>query len=469
MMGKGKFILMSFLLATVFFDSRAQRDSSTHEFSIQQCIDYAAKHNLQIKNALLDYKIQEQTNRGITAAAYPQIDGKIGSTYNPNVTVQSFPNFIAQATYGVLTHEGVKNGDGSAIVSPTDFGLINAAFGTKWTANAGVTLSQLLFDGQVFVGLQARRTSLNYAQKNIDVTEENIRANIYKVYYQLVVSKTQIEQLNANIERAEKQQHDATELFKNGFAEKIDADKASVQLANLQTEKLRVQNNISNGYLGLKLLMGMPVQDSLKLTDDITEEKVKEDILSNDVYKYSDRNDFQLLGYINDLNRYNIKRYKYTYFPTVSLSSGYSKLAQRNTFNFLTKGPYFTSSYISLTINIPIFDGFAKDANIQKAKLQLQQSQNQLENLKISIDNDVQNAVNSFRSAVLELDLQKKNMQLAEQVYNQSKKKFEVGTGSSLDITNAQSDLRVAQSNYITALYDAIIAKIDYTKAIGKL
>ena len=60
-------------------------------------------------------------------------------------------------------------------------------------------------------------------------------------------------------------------------------------------------------------------------------------------------------------------------------------------------------------------------------------------------------------------------MQLAEQVYNQAKKKFEVGTGSSTDITNAQTDLRTAQSNYINALYTAIIAKVDYVKAIGKL
>ena len=60
-------------------------------------------------------------------------------------------------------------------------------------------------------------------------------------------------------------------------------------------------------------------------------------------------------------------------------------------------------------------------------------------------------------------------MQLAERVYNQAKKKYEIGTGSNTDITNAQTDLRVAQSNYITALYNAIIAKVDYVKAIGKL
>ena len=60
-------------------------------------------------------------------------------------------------------------------------------------------------------------------------------------------------------------------------------------------------------------------------------------------------------------------------------------------------------------------------------------------------------------------------MLLAEQVYNQAKKKYEIGTGSNIEITNAQSDLRIAQANYINALYNAIIAKVDYVKATGKL
>jgi outer membrane protein TolC len=60
-------------------------------------------------------------------------------------------------------------------------------------------------------------------------------------------------------------------------------------------------------------------------------------------------------------------------------------------------------------------------------------------------------------------------MELAEKVYNQTKKKFEIGTGSQTEINNANADLRVAQSSYIGALYDAIIAKIDFLKATGKL
>ena len=60
-------------------------------------------------------------------------------------------------------------------------------------------------------------------------------------------------------------------------------------------------------------------------------------------------------------------------------------------------------------------------------------------------------------------------MELAVQVYDQTKKKYEMGLGSNIEITAAQTDLKAAQTNYITSLYDAIIARIDFLKATGKL
>lgn len=457
------------LLALFYSKVKAQQPPVVHAFSIQQCIDYAHNHNVQVKNALLDYQIQVQTNRGITAAAYPQLNATASTTFYPKVPVQIFPNFIAAATYGVLQQEGVKNGAGQPIVSPGDFGYVAASFGTKWAANGGVSFSQILFDGQVFVGLQARKASLDYVNKNAEVTEENVKVNIYKVYYQLAVSKTQMQQIDANIALADKLLHDTKAMFDNGFQEKLDVNKATVQLANLQTLKLKTQNNIDNGYAGLKFLIGMPEQDSLALTDEVTEDSIKSNTLQPWDSTYTDRKEFQSLQYANTLNAYNVKRYKYMYIPTAKLTSTYSEQAARNKFDFFGKGDWYPSWFIGLNINIPIFDGFEKAANVQKAKLQLQQTQNQLDYLKISIDNDIVKARNTFRSAVVTMDYQKKNMDLAQQVYDQTKKKYEVGTGSNLEVNNAQTDLITAQTNYVSAMYDAVVARVDYLKAIGKL
>ena len=464
-------IFQLFFIAGLFINKPLHAQSSTtkNEFTIAQCVEYANKNNAQVKNSLTDYKIQEQINRSVTAAAYPQISANAGTQINPNVGVQVFPNFIAAGVYGVLTNEGVKDGDGNPIVAPSDFGFINAQFGSKWNANAGISLSQILFDGQVFVGLQARKSVLDFQQKNIELTKEIIKANIYKIYYQLVISNKQIEVLDNNINLLSKLLSNTKELYKNGFVEKLDVDKATVQLNNLQTEKTKTLNSISNGYLGLKLLMGMPANEELVLTQKIDESNIKENLLDDSAHKYTDRFEYQYAEIGKTLNEYNIRRYKLSEIPTVLLNSAFNKTAQRSDFSFFGKGSWFTQSYIGLSINAPIFGGFAKKASIEQAKLELEKTNTNIHALQLQIDNEVASAKINYTNAVLTMDAQKQNEDLAKQVYNQSQKKYEAGTGSQLEITLAQTDLKTAEDNYITAMYNAGLAKIDYLKAIGKL
>ena len=99
----------------------------------------------------------------------------------------------------------------------------------------------------------------------------------------------------------------------------------------------------------------------------------------------------------------------------------------------------------------------------------MQKTQNNIQQLEASIENDVTVARLKITSALATVDNQKKNMELAEQVYNTTKLKYEQGLGSNQEIYNAQTELKVAQNNYYGSLYDAIIARIDYLKATGTL
>jgi outer membrane protein TolC len=328
----------------------------------------------------------------------------------------------------------------------------------------------MLFDGQVFVGLQARAASIEYANMNVAVTQEMIKANIYKIYYQLVVAKKQVQIFDINIERTEKLLHDTKELYKNGFQEKLDVDKVNVNLSNIRTDKLKVENRIKTGYTALKYLMGMPVKESLVLTDTLNEANLRQVLLEADTSQYQNRKEYQLLKVTEKLGQYNIKRYKMSYLPTVSLSAAYAQNAQRQTFDFFKGGePWFKSTFIGLRIDVPIFDGFAKDSRIKKAKLELQKTQTTMADLKNNIATEIDTARTSLQSALVVLDEQQKNMSLAEQVYNQTKKKYEQGLGSNLEVTNAEADLKTAQNNYFSALYDAVVARIEYLRATGQL
>lgn len=441
---------IALLLVLLPFMALAQDTAiKRHEFTVQQAVDYATKNNVQVKNALLDVQMQKQVNREVTGNAYPQISGSVAATYNAKLPISLIPAEVFGGPVGQFQE---------------------LPFGTRWNSTYGISANQLLFDGQVFTGLQARKTLIDFRSKNVEITEETIRANVYKIYYQLVVSKTQVELLDSNISMLNKLLHDTKIIYDNGFAEKLDVDKVTVQVVNLQTEKENLVAQIANGYAGLKVLMGMPQKDILVLTDEINDDMIKDGALAIGDFNYAQRRDYQYAELGLKLAKYDIQRYKLSKIPTVSLNGYYNRNAQRDKFNFFKGGErWFDISAITLNINVPIFNGFAKNAKIEQAKITYQQNQNQIEALKLNIDSELETARNNFNAAIRSMDYQKKNMVLAETVFQQTKKKYEVGTGSQTEINTAQTDYKVAQTNYITAMYNAIIARVDFLKATGKL
>lgn len=440
-----------------------------NEFSIKQCIDYADKNSVTVKNALLDVQIQNQTNRQVTSAALPQVSGNIGTTHYFDIPTTTLPDFISPATYQVLIDKGVKDGSGQPITMPAGgFGSIPAQFGTPWTASGGIDVSQLLFDGQVFVGLMARSAVLDYTKKNVEITKEQIKANVQKIYYQLVIGKKQLASLNDNIVRFEKLLHDTREIYKNGFVEKLDVDKVTVQVSNIKTEIVKVENALATGNAALKFLIGMPQKEELVLTDSLNEEELKSGIL-DESFDYKNRKEMQLLNIAEKLGEYNIRRYRLSKIPTIAAFASYSKNAQRGSFNFFNKGDWFTTSIVGFKMAIPIFDGNSRNAHIQQSKYELQKTKNSIEQFKQAVDFDVVQFKTKLNSAILTVDEQKKNMELAEQVYNTTKKKYEQGLGSNQEIYLAENELKIAQANYFSSLYDAISSKIDWLKSTGKL
>ena len=221
--------------------------------------------------------------------------------------------------------------------------------------------------------------------------------------------------------------------------------------------------------MGLKMLMGMPVKDSLELTDVINEQSLSTDVLVENDFQYGVRKDYQYISSVKKLTTYNVKRYQLSYLPTISMTGAYSKNAQRSTFDFFEGGNWFNTSLVSLNVNLPLFNGFARDARVKRTKIELKQIENQIVALKNNIDNEITQAKLNYMSSVATVSFQKKNMQLAENVYQQTKKKFEAGTGSNTEISAAQADLVSAQNNFMNALYTALISKVDLLKSTGKL
>ena len=306
---------MSVALSFLALQAMAQQK---YVFTAQQAVEYALKNVTEIKNLQLDKAHQDAMNKELTGQAYPQINGSISAQHYFKVPVILFQDFTTPAVYNVLNKEGVKNGSGNTIQVPTGPpASFPVSFTLPWQATLGFTFQQLLFQPDVFVGLQARNKALDLADWNIKVMEDSVRANVFRAYYSVLLAEKRIQFLDTSLVRLKKLMSDQNQLFKNGFAEKLDIDKTQVSLNNLQTQRTQLANLLYLGYASLKFSTGLSQADTLQLTDTLSVESVKKDVLDAAGFKYEDRNEVRMLQTATELLDMQLRRQKLGYAPTV--------------------------------------------------------------------------------------------------------------------------------------------------------
>lgn len=461
------------ILSTVFllfiFSSNVQ-SQEIYEITVKDAVDIAFKNVTDLKNARLDYKITDARNKEIVGLALPQISSALQGNHYLSLPQIQFPDGTEKTIYDVLKENGVRDGSGNPITRDVDLAFRNFSFITPWNVNAGVTVQQLLFEPQVFVGLEARRELLTSSGLQIKVAEDKVREAVHKNYYAVQIARKQLGFIQESIKRLEKLASDMNEMYKNGFVEKLDIDKTTVSLNNTKTIANQLKNGITIGYAALKMTLGLSQADSLVLKDDLTSEQVKDGSLDSD-FNYENRNEIKFLNSAVKLQGYDIRRHKLSYAPTLAAFYNFQRNGQRSAETMGNQKPWFwySTSLAGLSINIPIFDGLQKKNKIRQAQFNKEKTENTLDFVKKGIDLEQTVAKNTLTNAILNMDSQEKNMELAEKIFNTVKKKYEQGVGSSFEVLQADAELQQAQSNYFKALYDAIIAKISYQKSLGKL
>jgi outer membrane protein TolC len=216
--------------------------------------------------------------------------------------------------------------------------------------------------------------------------------------------------------------------------------------------------------------MGYKISEPIVLTDSLTFENNDVASLLSGKIDISKRADYQLLQSQQKLYQLDLKRQRLGYLPTVAAYGSYQFNAQRQKFDF-TDGSqsWYKISLIGGTLNLNIFDGLQRHNRIQQAKIAVQKGENNLKNIELAAEIEASISEVTYQNAYASLQTQKRNMQLAQHVFDVSQKKYEQGVGSNLEITNAQTALKEAQTNYYNAVYDMIVSKIDFQKATGTL
>lgn len=163
---------------------------------------------------------------------------------------------------------------------------------------------------------------------------------------------------------------------------------------------------------------------------------------------------------------YDLKRYKLAYVPSVGAFASFGQTGQNDAF-YETFKKFFPTNIVGVNFTIPIWSSGQRQQRINQAKFNLRKTENDLVNLKNTLALDLRTNAITFQNNKDQVENQKKNMDLASEVVRVSKIKYNQGVGSSLEVTTAESDLRTAQNNYYTAIYDAILSYIELQKAMG--
>jgi len=353
--------------------------------SVKEAVNLALKNAIDLKNLRLDSMKQKSLNNQITGLAYPQISASAQVAHYLTLPKVLFPSTGESSIYEVLSREGVKDGNGNIIQPKFDFQVQEFSFVQPWSVSGGIGMNQLLFQPEVFVGLLARNTLMEFAGNNITVAEDKVREQVEKAYYQVLIAQKQLGVLQQTLQRIEKLYADQEQLYKNGFIEKLDLDKTMVTLNNTRSTETQLKNIIELGLAALKFSMGIDQNEKISLADELNEDLIKSQLPVDEKVDYSARSEYKLLQTAQKLGAIDLRRYKLGGIPTLAFFYQFQQQGQQNkNFSAFTGKNWFwfNSNLIGLSLNVPIFDGFQRKYKIQQAKYTLDKTNNTIENVR---------------------------------------------------------------------------------------
>jgi outer membrane protein TolC len=425
--------------------------SNAQSFSLKQAVDYAITHQVQVKNSQIDLQNASAKINEIKAMGLPQVNGSLALTNN--IVLQRA--FIPAKIFNPAAAEGE---------------LIAAKFGVDNSGFASVGLSQLVFDGSYLLGLKATSVYKDLAVKSVTQSKQQVAENVTKAYYGILVNEKRMGLLSLNLARLDTLLKETRELNKQGFVEKIDVQRLDVQANNLRTELDNVNRLQELSYSLLKFQMGYPIEEPIKVTESL--EKIELATFNTNTageFSYANRIEYSILQTQENLAELDLKSIKAGYLPRLVLNANYGYNAGANAFGDLVSKPWFDNAAVTVALQIPIFDGFSKKYKAVQSANNLQKVRQSYGLLKSSIDLQRSQASITMKNALESMKEQKANLDLANEISRVTRVKYQQGVGSNLEVLNAESSIKESQANYFTALYNALIAKVEVEKANGTL
>lgn len=432
-----KWSLAATMFGTVGVYAQDAPPALTENATLQQCIEYALKNRASVNIAQINEEIGERDIKSSLSAWFPQLG--LSNSYNYNIKIPS-------AIIGdQVIFMGMKNT--SALVFQADQQILNP---------------------QLIQATKAAKLIREANAQNTEQSKINTVVEVSKAYYDILTSNEQLEIIQANIQRIEKQLSDATARFEVGLVDQTDYKRAKIALSNANADIKRAQEMLKYKYAYLKELIGLTQDMELKLSFDDTDIESQILLENVDSVNISQRIEYQILETQRKIQQLNTKYSKVSYMPTMSAFVNYAWDWRANNFGDLYQDGV-PRSVFGINFAFNIFDGNKKLHNVRKSQLLESRLDWDMVQLKNQINTQYQLAMASYKASINDWITAKENMQMSQDVYDIIKLQYDNGVKTYLEVMTADTDLKTSQINYLNALYAVLSSKLDVQKALGEI
>ncbi|MGD9993991.1 MAG: TolC family protein [Salinivirgaceae bacterium] len=434
-------------------------------FSLSAAQDYALQHNKTLQNSKDDVKLAHEQYREALGAGLPKVDAKVD--YMTNFNYEAEFSFGSDPTTPP-DFDPTKFDEGDLEVLK----LINGMFGSggstivmKDQASANLTVSQLIFSGQYWVGLQMSKLGKQVRETSVNLTELEVKEQVNNAYYLILVTQELIQVLSENTNNLNELFMHTNNMYKSGMAEQTDVDQIKVNLSLLENSKREMERNLQLNYNMFRLVLGIDSESEIILTESLEQMAVSAEsiVLNKPAFDISNNPNYKLVSVQEELGDKQVNLQKWAYGPTLVGYYSYTEKIMTSGFDLTPKNA------AGLTLNLPIFAGGTKHAQLSQKKIELDKIKRNKSLLEEQLKLQENQLSYELSSAYDNYLAQKENAAVALRVYQSYQNKYRQGAVSSMELTQANSNYLQAQSNYVSAVLKLLQSKLAIDKLYNSI
>ncbi len=436
-----------FLVISNFIIGQTTQDTLPSKITLSQCINYALINQSLIKQSLLEEDITRRNIRIALSGWYPQLEIDANVQHYFQVPIANYPNLL----------------------NPPQYTPYISLPSTATNVSSGIfSANQTLYSSGLFFAARTSKQLRNQASQNTENSKINLYVDVTKAFFDVLLTEEQLNVLDEDILRLQRNYQDAFNLYKNGMTDNIDYQRTEISLSNAQAQRRSIEESLKAKYAVLKQLIGVTPEKQLTVLYDSSsyENEIIADTVKN--VDYNNRIEYKLLQTTLKLQGSEISYYRWSFLPTLSAFYNDIALYGNNQFSELYQNNN-PSSLFGLKLTFPLFQGLNRLENLSKAKLQYQQLQLGMDYLKSEINSEYTKALASYIGNLNELKIAKNNITIAKNIFNTVKLQYDKGIKAYLEVIVSETDLRNAELNYLNILFQVLTSKMDLEKALGDI